>query len=158
MYEQKFFETGRPTGADVDSIIKAFPIESLKADTMLAYGDIASVIKENAKSSRFRTVCMSWRKRLYRDHNVRVGAVPSLGFKVLNNSDRIHESSKGVSCSVRKIKKMGKLAVTTPEEGLTEEDRRTRNYVIIASGSIATMEGTERKKLVYKVQDVSDKN
>lgn len=61
--EQKYYswQTGLPTGPDVESIRKKWP--ELKVGDRIAYADVETVLEVQKASSRWRAITNAWRKR-----------------------------------------------------------------------------------------------
>lgn len=156
MKGERWMFNGRPAGPDVEAIIKEVPVAGLAVGVVVSYARIAEIIHEGVGSNRFRTVTASWRKRLERNNNIVFGTIANEGFVVLDPPQRVEFSSSRLSGGLRKIRAGARVAAQTPENDLTEDEKRTRNYVLVVGGSVQQIMQSERKKLAYKVVSVSE--
>lgn len=143
--------TGRSTSPDVDRLIEVFPSSTLQAGFIVEYHEIAQIISTDKTSNRFNTVVNAWKKRIYRDFNIVVEAVPNKGFLVLSNSGRIGFSSNKVSKGFKRILKGKKVALTTSNHDLDEQTKRIQQHIINVGGAIEIAMATEKKRLEYSL-------
>ena len=80
----KLFLGGVPTDIEVRLLNEEFgqPEEGQE----ITHEDVEKTVKLNRKTSRYRAVTLAWRRALLEEHNIQLGAVPSVGFRCLNNS------------------------------------------------------------------------
>lgn len=147
---------GRTTQPDVESIIKAVPVEKMQPGFFIEYLIVEGLIKEPVGSSRFRTVTNAWRKKLWNENKILVGVVPKLGFQVMNNEQRVSHSSRKLTSGLRGIGRGVRVAESTPDENLTEESKRKRTHIIHLGGMLRTTAAVEGRKYVYKIPVVAD--
>lgn len=157
MENQQVYFSGRPTAPDVDLILKKFPVSLLVHGFTMTYSDIAETIKEKENSHRMKTVCICWRKKLFREKNIYLDTIANVGFIVADPSQRVSKSASGMNAGYKKIRSMSTLALQTDETALSEDEKRTRNYAINVGGMMRTMLAVEKKKLVYKLTNESEK-
>ena len=131
----KTFIIGRiPTTPDVNMLCGKF--DNLNEGDVVKYGEIESVIGAKRGSGRFQSVTTAWRKKLDRDSNIVLLAVPGVGFKVADPSDRVDLSSRKVKSGTRSIVKGATIASSTDRSRLTEEQRRVCDHISMAATSI----------------------
>ena len=145
------FNSGIPTQADVDRIMKAFGVPEV--GVVIPYDSVAGVMHEPKTGSRFQTVTMAWRKKVYRDHNIRIGCEKGKGFKALTNSERVDECGGRYKGGLRKIRVAGDLAIKTGDEGLAPEEVRVKHHVAMASAALRLAAATEAKRIKYPDMD-----
>ncbi|MDX2187775.1 MAG: hypothetical protein SFV32_12640 [Opitutaceae bacterium] len=139
------FATGIPTEPDVKKLIEKFGTPT--AGTKIAYSDIAEVIGEKVGSNRLHTVTTAWRKVLRNTHNILFRSIPNWGFEVMDNSSRILHAANRYKDGLKRISTSAKVAETTPVDGLSEDELRTRNHLSRVAGVIRLAAATEAKKL-----------
>jgi len=81
-----------PTEPDVKRLMEAFP--DIQPDVLIPYADVERVANIKLGTSRWRSVTVAWRRRLYREQNFRLDAVAGEGFKRLMEQDRSHRDTK----------------------------------------------------------------
>lgn len=119
----KPFLGGEPTEAQVKLIEEAWP--SLTAGTLIKYESISAVIREDMSRTRFRTVTDAWRKKAMRAGIV-IEAVPGLGFKVLDDKEKLDSSAGRFKSGRRKIGKAVQVVDAVRVEGLTTDHDKAR--------------------------------
>lgn len=93
MSEGKLFFGGVPVGPDVEKLRKAIKAE---AGLVIRHSDIAKVISEDPKASRYRTIIASWRKTVEREQFLRIEAEVGIGYRVLTPEQAVSRSSKDI--------------------------------------------------------------
>ena len=145
MNDARLFFGGIPTAPDVKKLEDRFGI--LKAGTLISHAELSSCIGVPWKSTRYRSVVESWRKKLMREHNIDTGAEPSVGIRILTGPERIAASEADFGSAVKKTRKAVKRIVPIPDEGLSEIEKKTRDHVrMIACRSYMVM-ATERRAI-----------
>ena len=139
------FTFGRPTKPDVELLLKQFP--EMQAGDKVSYEAVAEVIKEEPKSSRFRTVTDAWRKRQSREFNVELGVIPNERFEVLDPHQRVDFVSRRHKSGVRRIVKAGSVASRTERKELTFEESKACDHFVRVSASIAEVHNKSAREL-----------
>jgi hypothetical protein len=138
---------GMPTDVDVEMLRKEIGVP--EPGTMVLYERVEAILRIPRKKSRFLTVVMAWRRRLSRENNVELKAVPNEGYKVLDNPGRIDASGRLYKGSLRRMGRAGNLAVRTGDSGLDEQGRRTRDHIVKVTAQLRQAAGTAAKELRY---------
>ena len=141
--------TGRPTGPDIDEIIKNYPVNKMEAGETIPYAAIEEIIHEKRETHRYKTVTAAWRKRLFNNHNIVIDADGATKqFVVLSNSGRVTHSGKGIVKAIRSIGRAGRVASRTPLAGLTSAEVRTRDHIVSTSASLRSIYKVGQRDLV----------
>lgn len=128
MNNSGLFLGGVPTEPDVKKLIEAFP--TLKPDDVVTHEEIAAIIGDTHRSSRFRTVVEAWRRALLKLHNIDTKAIRGVGYQVLQPMDRISASIKDYGAGTRKIVRSVGRARRVEMEKLTLEQQRVGEHAI----------------------------
>jgi len=139
------FSVGMPTDVDVRRLVDQFGTPGIM--TLIPYADLEGCLKMRRDQLRFRTVTAAWRKKLEREHNLMTVAVPNEGFRVLDNPGRVDSVSRLYKHGLRRIMKSGERALRTPDNGLTAEQRRARDFVGSTAGTIKLQAAIEARRM-----------
>lgn len=82
---------GVPVEPDVKKLLKVYP--TLNVGDVIRHSEIEEHLGVKYRSSRYRTVTDAWRKRMFCDQNILLGAVSGVGFKVLSPDERLDRVS-----------------------------------------------------------------
>jgi hypothetical protein len=141
------FNAGIPTAPDVDKINIAWP--ELNEGDEITKQEISAVIGVAEESHRFHTVVNSWRRQVYRDRNIFIGAIRGAGFRVLTRRERCEAGGHKLKVGLRSTKRGGGLVASTDKTGLPEDVVRAADHVVRLSGMITTLAAAEAKRLRY---------
>ena len=119
---------GHPTEPEVRMLMEKYP--SLSSGDAISYADVESVIGVKRISHRYRTITGAWRKRMYREFNITIGAVPNTGFIVLDAHERVNLASNHMRSGVRRIRTSGDLAQNTEKSGLNEQELKACDHLV----------------------------
>lgn len=142
----KAFFGGMPTGVDVRKIDSAF--QNLAIGDEVAHDDMERVLGIARTQSRYRTVTNAWRKSKLRD-GVEIGAVASVGFRVLSEVERVNGGWKGAQQGIRKSMRSIKrgVVVRTEEPSLVKkQDLLRRLGAAISAEATAVIREIEPPK------------
>lgn len=119
---------GVPTDGDVRNLMEHFG--QLKPGDEIAHEDVEQVLHSTRNTSRYRTVTGAWRKKLMREHNCDVAAVPGVGFRCLTDAERVAAGVSGVQSGLRKQLHSVVRAdrVQTDDESLRSKQDVLRRY------------------------------
>lgn len=145
--EPETFNAGVPTEPEVNMLREKFG--SPVPGTVISYDQIEQTIKVPKTASRFRTVLNAWRAKLDREHNILLGAIPSVGFKVMNSSERVNHSGKTYKKGLRSISKSVRVASTTSVDSLSPDEMRARTHFISTGGTLLAAARTQAKAIGY---------
>jgi len=141
------FNAGVPTAPDVAKLDAKWP--EMNEGDKISKADVATVIAEPVESHRFKTVVDAWRRKLYRERNIYLGAVSGYGWKVLDRRERCEAGGHKLKVGLRATKRGGALVVATDRTGLPAEVCRAADHVVALSAMVTTMAAAEAKKLRY---------
>lgn len=145
------FLEGRPTGPDVDAIIKQFP--AIATGDIVPFAEIAAIIHEETTSTRMRTVIEAYKRRMYRDRNVEFQRLKT-GLQVKDNSQRVEGHSRKLGYAIRSARRAANGAQRTPVEGLTLGEQKTRDHVIITGAAFRVFANRISNQVDWKVDEI----
>lgn len=105
---------GSPTDAEVRILEDCFGVP--EAGSEVGHADIEGLLKLDRGSSRYGSVVAAWRKKLLRDHNVDMGAVPGVGFRSLRPDERISQAARDAGSGLQKVVRAASRAARVPTE------------------------------------------
>lgn len=140
-----FIVTGIPTEPDVNKLIEAFKVP--EAGVVIKHSEVSAIINAKPNHHRYRVVTYAWRKRLYRDHNVILGSVKSIGFKSLLPDDRAGFIGSKYKSGIRQVKRSQSVAMRTDLAGMTPESKRVVNHVRHTAAALVLADATAAKEL-----------
>jgi hypothetical protein len=118
------FRGGVPTRRDVDLLMKL----DAKPGTHVSYEEVEKIIGADPKSSRFRTVTISWRKRLFRE--LLLQSVAEGGKFVFLTADGAHDAAmKNVTRMGRAIGRHA-IRVEAIDERDLSQDRVAKHAIL----------------------------
>lgn len=134
--EAKVYFGGVPTDADVEKLRQRYGAPAI--GTRISYNDLQIVTGCAKMSNRFKTVVEAWRRKLEREHNLLLKAIPGIGYEVLDNHGRVNLAGTMHHHGLRKIMRAGMIAATTERAELSEPERRVCDH-IAANGAAARL-------------------
>lgn len=121
------FSVGMPTQIDVDRIVAVIGTPS--EGRLITYSELETILHTTHNQSRFWSVTTAWRKKLERESNLILEAVPTEGFKVLDNHQRVAHSARYFKSGLRRTGIAGRRAACTSRSGLSTDESRTLDHV-----------------------------
>ena len=140
-----FIVSGIPTEPDVNRLLETFKVP--EAGTVIKHSDVSAIINIKPDHHRYRVVTNAWRKKLYRDHNIILGPVKSIGFKSLAPDDRAGFIGSKYKSGIRQVKRSHSVAVRTDLTGMTPESKRVVNHVKHTAAALVLADATAAKQL-----------
>jgi len=119
---------GMPTKIDVDRISERFGVPK-EGDT-IKRSDIASALRMDADSHRFRTVLDAWRKMLFREHNLLTVGDGNGNIRVADPAERIDWATRRVASGRRCIGRAIAVAHQTDAARLSADQRKTQASIV----------------------------
>jgi hypothetical protein len=143
----KAYFGGLPTAIDVRKLSDSFGEPDV--GRTITHEEIEAALGIEHASNRYRTVVLSWRRKLLSESNIELGAVPGVGFKVLAADERISGSISSFQCGTRKQMRSVRRAmlVRTDDEILRrKQDVMQRTGSAIAAQASVLMKSIEPPK------------
>jgi len=134
-----------PTDVDVERMRQAFGVP--QPGQIITYRDIEDLLKVRRETGRFRSVTTAWRKRLDREHNVSVKAIPNVGYEARDSHARVDYGTRTYKGGLRRIGKAAMLAVRTDRSGLDPDEVRALTHIATVGAQLRLMAATEARKL-----------
>jgi hypothetical protein len=126
--EDRYLFKGMTTDPDVKELIDRIGIPSV-GDT-IAYDLVEEIIGSPYDSNRWTSVTQAWRKKLIDDpYNIYLIA-DKPNFRVATNSERVNVARGKQRTGARAIARGAVLAQRTDKTGLSEEEKKQRDYSI----------------------------
>lgn len=141
----KLFLGGVPTTPDVKKLTKAFP--QIEEGTDFTHDEIAATIGLDPKSNRYRCVTLAWRKEMLNEHNIEIGAVPSVGFRALTGAERLDTNIKGFKQGARKQGKSIRRVTMVHAETLTAAEQSKQLHVMRIGAAIVAQASSMMKEI-----------
>jgi hypothetical protein len=130
------FFGGVPTEPDVEKLRKEWPEEELEPGDIIPYDEVCSIIGVKFRQSRFRTVTNAWRKMVEEETNIIIGTEPSVGFRVLSESEKAKLSGSKLRASTRAAKRSYIVAARVDRCKLEEEEQKKLDHYVGVSAKI----------------------
>jgi len=142
MSQEQYFG-GIPTEPDVNKLREQYPESSMDLGAVIPYGDVARVIGCRKDSSRFKTVTNRWRRLVERETGtIVIGTERGVGFKILDNQQKLNVSSSLLDQSVRRSRRAYQVTGRINLRQLSDEDRerllaiQQRTAAVVATAQI----------------------
>lgn len=139
----KVYGRGIPTLIDVEKLRQAFG--NPERGSTLTYGELESVINQDRKSYRFRTVVHAWRSKLYREAHLILRAIPNVGLEVCDAHGEIDYAGRQNKAGMKKIRRAAIVATYVDRSKLTPEE-------------IGTAENLQRVEAFMRRADITAKS
>lgn len=123
----KNFFGGIPTDVDVEMIVKAIGVP--KVGDNISYAQLESILRLKRTENRFTTVINAWRRKMDREHNLLMKAIPGVAFEVLSASGRVDLSSKVFKQALKRTGRAVAIAARTDRKELTEEEKKVCDHI-----------------------------
>ena len=146
---------GVPTEPDVERLRKQFPPQELHVGQIITFETVETILNREgdcAKGShRFRTVTGRWRDEYEALYMIRLGAERGVGFKVLNSSERLVESSCHLKSSFKQAIQSNRRCAAIPANTLTEVEMKRSDHILAVSAKVIASQKalTTSKKRTY---------
>jgi hypothetical protein len=93
---------GMPSGPDVRKLLDAFG--ALQPGLQITHAEMEdALVTVRYGSQRYKTVVAAWRKTLLDRHNIDIQSVPGIGYRVLNDEERVDAGLSGSKRGLREI-------------------------------------------------------
>lgn len=123
----RIFLGGKPTGPAV-ALLEAATVSRQLGD-LVTYAEISAAIHEPVRTNRFRAVLDAWRKKLYREKNIKTEAVSGQGIRLCLEHERAGHVFGQLRRAGRSIVRGAHEAERILVEKLeTEQDRRRAEH------------------------------
>ncbi|MBQ2622383.1 MAG: hypothetical protein IJF84_13670 [Thermoguttaceae bacterium] len=110
-------------GAQFVALCEAFPLESMTEGRVIEYSTFEGVTKLKRDSVQFKAVLNRWRRKLLKEHLIKLVAIPKVGLQVADNSRRLQEANKSNDRALRHAQQATVLLKTVDVTKLDERER-----------------------------------
>lgn len=146
MSRTMIFGGGVPTAPDVKKIVDSIGIP--KEGAVVKYTQLERLLHLKRDSFRFRTVLNAWKRKLFAENNVLMTAVPTVGYKAADPSERIVESKSRVRSGFKKVKMGSVVAQATDRARLSDDEKIQQTKLAMIHGQILLAQKTAPKELL----------
>lgn len=134
--KKELFEGGVPTEPDVKRLLAAFP--GLKRGQLVTHAEIEEALGCDHRTSRYRGVVKSWKRKVLNESNLDLQAVPGVGLRVLDEYERVTESARDYRRGIKTVGRAAKRVQRVRVEMLTGEQAAKAEHV--QRHALATLE------------------
>jgi hypothetical protein len=147
MGETKLFLGGVPTDIDVEKLREH--LGTLKHGDMIPYQEISDCLGIQKGECRWYSVVSAWRKRLDRENNILLKAIPNEGYRVLDGHGRVEASAWTYKKGLRRIHRATVIASKTDRNGLDENEIKTLDHIQNTGASLRLAAATAARQIDY---------
>lgn len=121
---KQFLVRGIPIAPDVDRLMTI----AFEVDKVYRHEDLTRAIGELGITARYRTVINGLKRRLRRERNMDLQAVMGLGYKVLNDNERVDAGIHDLRRTVRGVAKAADRMQAADSSKLDELHRAQQDH------------------------------
>lgn len=116
---------------------------------IIRHDQIETVIGENRRSSRYQSIVVAWRKRMFKEQNIDSDAVRGVGVKILTESERVDVSGKDFGRASKRVVRSHHRISVVQNEKLDEKTKykadHLRRITAMSAGALAASVREYRK-------------
>jgi hypothetical protein len=144
--ESVIWAAGVPTAPDVDALLQSFPLTS-PGDEILHENIEKRLGGLSRRTFRYKTILDALRKKLERERNIILGAMPGRGYVVLDNNERVDAGSAKMQHAGRAARRAAVLSSGASRKDLDAEHRAKQDHLTVVSASIIGAMRTQARAL-----------
>ena len=145
---------GVPFDPDIKKIRESYPDSDLTVGQVIPYESVERILGVKKDSSRFRGVTTSWRKRVNEEAGVRVEVEKGVGFKVLDEEEKVDYSYSRLKQAFRKMKDSFRRASEVDRSQISEDSCKKVDQVETTAGkALAYSQLAPRSKKPNALED-----
>ncbi len=133
MAKARAFFGGVPTDPEINRLKAHFPPGDLFEGRIITHDQVAEIIHAPYGSSRYKTVTTRWRNQVTRNYGIMVGSVAGVGFKILNDAEKVDQQARHLKSSLVQNGKSFLVASTVDEGNLTAQKRKEYEHYLLRS-------------------------
>jgi len=130
----RVFQRGAPTEPDLDKLRELWPGAKMQEGQVITYSDIEAAIFYDRSSHRFGTVLARWRKLLMEEQRIVLVPVPTVGFKVASDSEKVAVTHGHLRKSVRSAQRSFIIGNMVNASKLTPDEKQRHQVAVQKSG------------------------
>ena len=139
------FGKGVPTTIDVNILREKIGLPEI--GQLIPYAKIEELIDVTRDNARFKSITDAWRRKLYRENNLWLEAIPNKGFSCIDPKGRIERGAKFHRSGIKRIYRSAILAQRTETTTLDPGQLRTRDFLVTTGASLQLAAATAAKAL-----------
>jgi len=144
------WSAGIPTAPDVDAILEKYrltcPGDGVRHD------QIESLLNIKRNTHRYRSIITAVKRRLERERNLILAAMPGIGFTVLDNNERVDAGSNKMHMAGRAARRAVVLANGATRTELDAEHQAKADHMVVVSATILGALRTQARELNIKLE------
>lgn len=141
---------GKPTGHDRDLMMARF--RQLQVNEVIEHRELASIIGEDPKADRYRTVLQVARKAFAEETGVELQAVIGVGLLYPTGDDQVKTGVKHMRYGVRKIYRSARTTANVTDERITDKNvLALRDHTVQRMRYVAELARVEHRALMATV-------
>jgi hypothetical protein len=126
---------GIPTAPDVRKLCDTFNAR-IKDREIIGYPEVVEALKTPKGSKRFQTVTNRWRKLLEDDEGIIIGCERGIGFKMLDNFEKVDLSSAKIKQAIKSTTRSVVVAGHIDRKQLNGEDLKRLDHQELTAAAI----------------------
>lgn len=142
------FGAGVPTEPDVKALMQHY--ENVREGDIITHEDVSEILGQPVNSNRYLTVVGAFRRRLDRERNILLVAVPKVGYRVADPDLRVNVAGGKHKSGLRAIRRGGEIASRTERKRLSPEAARAADHLSKTASAILLAAATAAKELRYQ--------
>lgn len=115
---------GMPTDPEIKELMKL----KLEEGDLIPHDIVEEIVGKDHLSRRYQTVTKRWRRKLLREQNVDLDAVPDVGFRVLTPDERVQRGIRDSEVSVRGYGRAVNRVLRADPKRLSQAERRQQEF------------------------------
>lgn len=136
---------GRSTAPDVTKLIES--VGTPTRGSVVTYEQIEAILGMDRRSSRFRTVVSSWRRRVLRETGVNATCEMNVGFRFQDAASQAMVVGHGLRKGMRTIFRAAVVSDHVKPELLSDHDRSRRDQALTAAKQAVESLRSDNKRL-----------
>lgn len=135
--------TGRPTRAQVEKMMAAFP--SINRGDIIQHADIEKAMGEERKSARYRTILSKWRRRVLEERGIFLASELGVGLRAQEPAAQLRTGAGFMKQAARRVTRGLAVTVAVPDAELTPELRAARTKILERTRALASLARDESR-------------
>lgn len=153
------FFGGVPTDIEINRLKQAYPYDKLEVGTTFSHKDIEEAAGVRYGTFRYRTVTNRWRTSIERETTgLTLGAVKGVGFKVLEDDEKVDHSSAKLRSSRKCVLRSMKYLSRTDVRKLSDNNKKVYEHNLHISAAILLTSKTKSTAKLPTLNDITSKN
>lgn len=137
MGKERVFFSGVPTEPDVKKLMDAIDVKSMPKGSSIEYETVSEIIGIQYKAPRWRSVTLSWRKKLEKDFGIILDCSQTeRAFVVLTEGGKVGLSGRKLRSAVSSARRAYIVSGQVDVKQLTEAEKAKHDFFSIRAGNM----------------------